>query len=51
MYSYRSADTRLRNSRINKVMGISQDQFVQIYHTSGEVRVVKVENNSAIDLY
>jgi hypothetical protein len=32
-------------------MGISPEQFVQIYHKIGEVRFVKVKNNTAIDLY
>jgi hypothetical protein len=38
-------------NHINQVMGISPEQFIQIYQTTGEVRVVEVENGTAIALY
>lgn len=34
-------------SRINQVMGISPEQFVQIYRTTGEVRVIQKDHETA----
>jgi ribosomal protein S18 acetylase RimI-like enzyme len=34
-------------NRINQVMGISQEQFVQIYRTTGEVRVIRKDHETA----